>query len=144
VGHLDLDAPAGSLPIATQQLVEIARALTAQPKLLILDEPTSSLTTNDIQHLFTVVRQLKAEGVSIIYISHFLEECRAIADRYSVLRDGASVATGNMNNTNEADLIRHMVGREVTDIYPRVEHTLGEVVLELRQLAGVRKPQSAH
>ena len=143
VGHIDLDAPAGSLPIATQQLVEIARALTAQPKLLILDEPTSSLTTNDIQHLFTVVRQLKAEGVSIIYISHFLEECRAIADRYSVLRDGASVATGKMNDTSEADLIRHMVGREVTDIYPRVEHTLGEVVLELRQLAGVHKPQSA-
>jgi ribose transport system ATP-binding protein len=143
VEHLDLDTPAGSLAIATQQLVEIARALTTQPKLLILDEPTSSLTAADIQHLFTVIRQLKAEGVSVIYISHFLEECRAIADRYAVLRDGASVAAGTMSEASEAELIRHLVGREVTDIYPRIEHQLGEPVLELRELAGVRKPTSA-
>jgi ribose transport system ATP-binding protein len=143
VSHIDVNSPAGSLPIAAQQLVEIARALTTQPKLLILDEPTSSLTTADIEHLFSVVRQLKSEGVSIIYISHFLEECRAIADRFAVLRDGASVASGRMSEVSEADLIRHMVGRDVTDIYPRSVHNIGEPVLELRQIAGASKPTSA-
>ncbi len=143
VPHIHVDTLAGSLPIAEQQLVEIARALTTQPKLLILDEPTSSLTTADIEHLFAVVRQLKADGVSIIYISHFLEECRAIADKYAVLRDGASVASGSMHDVAEADLIRHMVGRDVTDIYPRIPHELGDPVLELRQLTGHGKPTSA-
>jgi ribose transport system ATP-binding protein len=143
VGHLDPDAPVGELPIAQRQLVEIARALTADPRLLILDEPTSSLTASDVERLFAVIRRLKARGVSIIYISHFLEECRAVAERYAVLRDGASVATGAMAEVGEADLIRHMVGRDVADIYPRIPHALGETVLELRQVAGVGKPANA-
>jgi ribose transport system ATP-binding protein len=143
LGALDLDRPAGSLPIAQQQLVEIARALTAKPRLLILDEPTSSLTAADVEHLFSVIRRLKAQGVSIIYISHFLEECRAVAEQYAVLRDGASVANGAMGYASEADLIRHMVGREVAEIYPRIPHEVGDTVLELRGLAGVNKPANA-
>jgi ribose transport system ATP-binding protein len=143
LGHLDLDAPAGDLPIAQQQLVEIARALTANPRLLILDEPTSSLTTADVEHLFTVIRQLKSQGVSVIYISHFLEECRAVAERFAVLRDGASVASGSMVDASEGDLIRHMVGRDVSEIYPRIPHELGDVVLELRGIAGISKPSDA-
>jgi ribose transport system ATP-binding protein len=143
LSHLNLDAPASSLPIAQQQLVEIARALTANPRLLILDEPTSSLTTADVEHLFTVIRRLKSQGVSVIYISHFLEECRAVAERFAVLRDGASVASGTMADASEADLIRHMVGRDVSDIYPRIPHELGDVVLELRGVAGTSKPSDA-
>ncbi len=143
LGRLDLDTLVGDLPIAQQQLVEIARGLTASPRLLILDEPTSSLTAADVQHLFTVIRTLKAQGVSIIYISHFLEECRAVAERYAVLRDGASVAAGVMAEASEAELIRQMVGREMTEIYPRIPHPLGEPVLELRGVAGVGKPSDA-
>ena len=143
LGHLDLDLPVGELPIAQQQLVEIARGLTARPRLLILDEPTSSLTAADVAHLFTVIRTLKAQGVSVIYISHFLEECRAVAERYAVLRDGASVATGVMAEASEAELIRQMVGRDVTEIYPRIPHELGQPVLELRNVAGVGKPGDA-
>ncbi len=143
LGQLDLNTVVGDLPIAQQQLVEIARGLTANPRLLILDEPTSSLTAADVGHLFTVIRRLKAQGVSIIYISHFLEECRTVAERYAVLRDGVSVATGAMSEASETDLIRHLVGRDVTEIYPRVAHELGETVLELRKLAGVSKPSDA-
>jgi len=143
LGDLDLDTPAGSLPIAQQQLVEIARALTAKPRLLILDEPTSSLTAADVEHLFTVIRRLKTQGVSIIYISHFLEECRAVAESFAVLRDGASVATGVMADVSETALIRHMVGRDVTEIYPRIPHEIGDTVLELRGVAGVGKPSDA-
>jgi ribose transport system ATP-binding protein len=143
LGHLALDTPVGSLPIAQQQLVEIARALTAGPRLLILDEPTSSLSAADVEHLFGVVRRLKAQGVSIIYISHFLEECRAIAERFAVLRDGTSVAEGVMAEAGEADLIRHMVGREMAEIYPRIPHHIGEPLLELRQVAGAGKPRDA-
>ena len=141
--HIPLDVAVGQLSVAQQQLVEIARALSANPRLLIMDEPTSSLTASDVEHLFTAVRRLKAQGVSIIYISHFLEECRAIADRYAVLRDGASVAGGLMADVSESDLIRAMVGREMSEIYPRVPHQLGEPVLELRELAGAGKPRSA-
>ncbi len=143
VGHLDPDTPVATLPIAQRQLVEIARALTANPRLLILDEPTSSLTATDVEHLFAVIHRLKNQRVSIIYISHFLEECRTVAERYAVLRDGASVATGAMADVCEADLIRHMVGRDVADIYPRIPHEIGEPVLELRQLAGMNKPANA-
>jgi ribose transport system ATP-binding protein len=88
---IPLDAPVRTLTIAQQQLVEIARALVGQPRVLIMDEPTSSLTRVDTGNLFAAIRSLKAKGVSIVYISHFLEECQQICDRYTVLRDGESV-----------------------------------------------------
>lgn len=139
---LPLDAPAGSRPIAEQQIVEIARALVRQPQVLILDEPTSSLTQRDAESLFRVIRRLKARGVSVIYISHFLEECQAICDRFTVLRDGESVGSGVMQGADLRDIIRMMVGREVKDIYPRQPHVLGETVLEIDGLAGRHKPTS--
>jgi ribose transport system ATP-binding protein len=142
-GELPLDAPAGSCSVAAQQVVEIARALVRQPMVLILDEPTSSLTRQDAENLFAVVRGLRERGVSVIYISHFLEECQAICDRYTVLRDGESVGSGNMCEARLGDIIRLMVGREVRDIYPRIPHSLGKPVLEVGRLAGVRKPVSA-
>jgi ribose transport system ATP-binding protein len=141
-GDLPLDAPAGTRPIAEQQIVEIARALVRQPRVLILDEPTSSLTQRDAASLFRVVRRLRDRGVSVVYISHFLEECQALCDRYVVLRDGESVGGGLMAGADLGQIIRMMVGREVKDIYPRKPHTLGEPVLELRNLAGRLKPAS--
>jgi len=141
-GDLPLDAPAGSRPIAEQQIVEIARALVRQPRVLILDEPTSSLTQRDAASLFRVIRRLRDRGVSVIYISHFLEECQAISDRYTVLRDGESVGGGPMAGADLREIIRLMVGREVKDIYPRRPHAIGEPVLQLSGLAGRAKPSS--
>ncbi|MGE3313421.1 MAG: sugar ABC transporter ATP-binding protein [Limisphaerales bacterium] len=141
-GDLPLDAPAGSRPIAEQQIVEIARALVRQPRVLILDEPTSSLTRRDAESLFRVIGRLRERGVSIVYISHFLEECQAICDRYTVLRDGESVGSGPMAGADLGAIIRLMVGREVKDIYPRLPHELGETVLRVRRLAGRNKPAS--
>ena len=132
------------LSVGQQQMVEIARAMVTTPRVLVLDEPTSSLTRDDTQHLFEVIARLREQGVSIIYISHFLEECRAVADRYLVLRDGASVAAGIMAEASEAELIRHMVGREVDDLYPRSVHEAGEVVLSVKDLAGSPLPRSVN
>ncbi|MEO6789220.1 MAG: sugar ABC transporter ATP-binding protein, partial [Chthoniobacteraceae bacterium] len=129
-GDLPLDAPVGSLSIAGQQLVEIARALAGEPRVIIFDEPTSSLTQADAERLFAVIARLKARGTAVIYISHFLEECRRVCDRFTVLRDGESVDSGTMAETPLADIIRLMVGREVSDLYPRIEHTRGDVVLK--------------
>lgn len=139
---LPLDAPAGTCSVAVQQVVEIARALVRQPRVLILDEPTSSLTQRDADNLFGVVRRLRERGVAVIYISHFLEECRAICDRYTVLRDGESVGSGVMAEADLAQIIRLMVGREVREIYPRIPHALGGPVLQVRELAGRTKPVS--
>lgn len=140
--NIPLDAPVNSRTIAEQQIVEIARALIGEPKVLIMDEPTSSLTKVDTENLFEVIDRLRGRGVSIIYISHFLEECQRIADRFTVLRDGESVATGEMAAANLNQIIRLMVGREISDIYPRSPHELGEPVLELLKFAGETKPQS--
>jgi ribose transport system ATP-binding protein len=140
---IPLEAPVQSLSIAEQQIVEIARALVFQPKVLIMDEPTSSLTQADAEHLFVVIGRLRAHGASIIYISHFLEECQRVCQRYTVLRDGETVGTGEMNTARINDIVRLMVGREVQDIYSRVPHTRGKPVLEVRDLAGSRKPRRA-
>jgi len=141
---LPLDLPVRRLSIAEQQIVEIARALIGRPKVLIMDEPTSSLTQVDVQNLFRVIGRLKDSGVSVVYISHFLEECQQISDRYTVLRDGESVASGDMKKADLQDIIHKMVGREMKDIYPRKDHGIGETVLELESLAGREKPKSAN
>ena len=142
LGHTDipLGAPVKARPIAEQQVVEIARALAGQPKVLIMDEPTSSLTGMDAQRLFLAIARLRQRGVSIIYISHFLEECQQVCHRFTVLRDGESVASGLMNGISLDEIIRLMVGRAVRDIYPRIPHAIGEPVLELKGLRGKSKP----
>jgi ribose transport system ATP-binding protein len=132
-----------SRPLAEQQIIEIARALIREPKVLILDEPTSSLTQVDTENLFAVIDRLRRSGVSIIYISHMLEECKQIGDHYTVLRDGETVAGGDMASADMSQIIRCMVGREIREIYPRTPHALGEPVLELRALKGRPKPRSA-
>jgi len=145
LGHeqLDLDRPAGSFSIATQQVIEIARALLTNPKVLIMDEPTSSLTQADTERLFAAIARLRAQGVSIIYISHFLEECRRVADRYTVLKDGETVGTGDMAGVGLDHIVTLMTGREVKDLYPRVEHSAGAVVLSATAVASAPRLKPA-
>jgi rhamnose transport system ATP-binding protein len=131
---IDPDAEAGDLTMPQQQLVEIARSLGANAKVLIMDEPTASLSEEDTQNLFTVIRQLRGEGVGIIYISHRLEELSLIADRVTVLRDGRTIDTKLMSEVSRQQLIQLMVGRELSAVFPKKSVELGDVVLELKQL----------
>jgi ribose transport system ATP-binding protein len=139
---IPLEAPVHRLTIAEQQVVEIARALIGNPKVIIMDEPTSSLTQVDAENLFAVIGKLKQRRVSVVYISHFLEECQSLCDRFTVLRDGESVGAAEMRGAKLAEIIRLMVGREIKDIYPRTPHEMGQPVLAVRNLAGVGKPRS--
>jgi ribose transport system ATP-binding protein len=141
--NIPLEAPVHTRSIAEQQIVEIARALIGQPKVIIMDEPTSSLTQVDTENLFGVIGRLRARGVSVVYISHFLEECQRICERFTVLRDGESVGGGEMSSASLTEIIRLMVGREIKEIYPRIPHQRGRPVLQLQEIAGLAKPRSA-
>jgi ribose transport system ATP-binding protein len=145
VGRPDiaLDRRAGSLPIAEQQLVEIARAVAIGCRVLVLDEPTSSLTRQDVQRLFDLVGRLKRQGLAIVYISHFLEEVQAVSDRVTVLRDGRSVGGGATATLPSARIVAMMVGRNVDELYPRSARQPGDVVLDISDLAGNALPTSA-
>jgi len=142
LGHPELrpDAPVSTLSPAARQVVEIARALLSEVKLLVLDEPTSALTQEDAQTLFELVRRLKGRGVTVVYISHFLEEIEAVADRFTVLRDGEAVGCGRVGDVSREQIVEMMVGRAVTEQYPRVPHAIGEPVLELAALTGEELP----
>lgn len=140
---IPLDAAVGRLSIASQQLVEIARAIAVGCRVLVLDEPTSSLTRRDIELLFDLVRRLKSQGISVIYISHFLEEVKEISDTFAVLRDGKSVGSGRTSEVSTGRIVSMMVGRDVEDLYPRSIRTPGEEVLRVEALAGQTKPISA-
>ena len=124
-----------------RQLVEIARALVEDARLIVLDEPTSSLSTEDTQRLFEVVRRLTEQGVGVIYITHFLEEVQEIGDRFTVLRDGETVGTGVVAGTSLDDFVALMVGRSLDEFFPEVPHEAGEVLLELEGLAGESLPK---
>jgi rhamnose transport system ATP-binding protein len=128
------------LTMPEQQLVEIARALGADARVLILDEPTASLSDQEVENLFRVIHELKAHGVGMIYISHRLEELPHIADRVTVLRDGRWVGTRRMSEVSHAELIRMMVGRELSAVFPKTSVPLGDVVLEARGL-GCRRTE---
>ena len=132
--HLSPAALVAELTMPQQQLVEIAAALGADARILILDEPTASLSDREVENLFGVIRRLRAGGVGMIYISHRLEELGQIADRVTVLRDGRYVDTLPMAQVSKADMIRLMVGRELSAVFPKVDAPLGDVVLETREL----------
>jgi len=146
LGRPDIDpsCPLNKLSIAEQQLVEIARGICIGCRILVLDEPTSSLTLSDIRHLFDLIKRLKQRGLAIIYISHFLEEVREISDRFTVLRDGRSVGSGLTAQTPTSQMISMMVGRSVDDLYPRSPRRAGDLVLEINHLAGESKPLDAN
>jgi ribose transport system ATP-binding protein len=135
------DSPVADLSTGAQQLVEIARALLVDVRLLVLDEPTSSLTQEDARRLFNLVRRLRQRNVTVVYISHFLEEVAEIADRFTVLRDGESVGGGLVSEFSQERIIELMVGRSLTEQFPRVPHAVGEPVLELCGLRGVDLPR---
>ncbi|HYV39085.1 MAG TPA: sugar ABC transporter ATP-binding protein [Gemmataceae bacterium] len=132
--NIDPIAVVSGLSMPEQQLVEIARALGANARILIMDEPTASLSERETERLFRVIGELRGQGVGIIYISHRLDELFQIADRVTVLRDGQVVDTKAMTEVNRTELIQMMVGREVTAVFPKQEVPLGDVVLELRGL----------
>ncbi len=142
LGHPDLTPQrlVGTLSIAAQQLVEIARALVSQAEVVVFDEPTSSLPRHDVERLFEVIRRLQSQGIAIIYISHFLEEIREVADRYVVLRDGRPAGSGLLTDTSDDAIVSLMVGRSVDTLFPEVPHDLGEPVLEVVGLSGAVLP----
>lgn len=131
------------LSLSAQQLVEIGRSLAVGCRVLIFDEPTSSLSQRDIQQLFAIIKDLKGQGLSVVYISHFLEEVQQVADRLTVLRDGSAVGTREVGSVTTNEIVQMMVGREVDELYPRSPRTQGEPVLTIENLAGVSKPESA-
>ena len=140
-GDIPVDRRAGELGPGERQLVEIARALAGNARLVVMDEPTSSLTRRDAERLFEVMRRLAASGVAVIYISHFIEEVLGVASAYTVLRDGQTVASGAIAGTTASELIEKMAGRAVSDVFVRTPRKPGDVLLELDGLAGDPLPE---
>jgi rhamnose transport system ATP-binding protein len=138
--HPDTDVRTLAMP--EQQLVEVARALGSNARILVMDEPTASLSEREVEHLIGVVRQLRSQAVGIVYVSHRIEELLQIADRVTALRDGALIGTRDIGEVTRGDLIRMMVGRELSAVFPKIEVAPGEILLEARHIicraAGVR------
>ncbi|MBN1478645.1 sugar ABC transporter ATP-binding protein [candidate division KSB1 bacterium] len=131
---LDLKTPVSQLSIGQQQLVEIARALLRKSRIIIMDEPTSSLSAEDTQYLFAAINRLKQKDITIIYISHFLEEIQQIADDYTVLRDGENVASGKTRGTTLSQLVTYMVGRSLDEMFPRKPHQIGTKIFSAKNI----------
>lgn len=133
---IDLDPrqTVGDLPVSKQQMVEIAKALSVNAKILIMDEPTSALTAKEIDDLFRIIRKLKDEGCGIVYISHRLEELQHIVDRVTIMRDGQYITEGNFKDMTMEQIIANMVGREIKEQFPRVECKKGKKVFEVKNL----------
>jgi ribose transport system ATP-binding protein len=133
--RVDAGATVRALSVAHQQMVEIARALVTEARVLVLDEPSATLSGSEVERLFAVIGQLKGRGLSVIYVSHRLEEIFAIADTVTVLRDGRLVLTTGASALTKNTLIRHMVGRDVSEEFPARSPAIGETVLEVEHLA---------
>ncbi|GHU68309.1 ribose import ATP-binding protein RbsA [Clostridia bacterium] len=142
--QLNVSSIVGDLTISQQQIVEICKAMTNDASLFILDEPTATLTTNEIEKLFAIMKRIQEEGATIIYISHRLEEVFTICDRLTVLRDGKTIGTEVVAETSKGGLVKMMVGRELTEEYPYVEVLLGEKVLDVEGFVreGSQEPAS--
>ena len=125
-----------NLSIAARQIVEICRAIAARARIILMDEPTSSLQRDDVEHLFGLIRKFRDQEISVVYISHFLEEVREIADSFTVLRDGQSVATGEIHSASDDQLIAHMVGRSIENLFPsRTMAEAHETIFEAQNLS---------
>ena len=134
----------GELSVSQMQSVEIAKAVSANCKVLILDEPTSSLTQNEVEALFRIVEDLKAEGVSIVYISHKMDEILRISDEVTIMRDGQYVGTWESKELTTDFIITKMVGRELTNLYPKRENVPGEVVFEVEDFTSINPKSFRH
>lgn len=132
--NVDTTKSASEIPVAQQQMVEVAKALKNESKVLIMDEPTATLSDVEIEKLFEIVRTLKAKGMGIIYISHRMRELKQIGDRITIMRDGKHIETADINSITNDEIIQKMVGRELGNLYQRSEHTVGETVLKVSDL----------
>ena len=132
--ELDPTTMVGSLQVSKQQMVEIAKALSTNARILIMDEPTSALTSKEIDELFRIIRQLRAEGKGIVYISHRLEELQHIVDRVTIMRDGHYITEGNFADMDMSYIIANMVGREIKEKFPRVHCEKGKKIFEVKHL----------
>jgi ribose transport system ATP-binding protein len=133
--HIDPATPVRELGIAQQQMVEVAKALGGEPRVLIMDEPTSALTTSEIDQLFATISRLTARGVAVVYISHRMEEVTRVGHRVTVLRDGRYVATRRLDEVTVPELVKLMAGRELTDHYPRRRTPAGEEILRVESVS---------
>lgn len=129
----------GELSISQMQSVEIAKAVSQEAKLIILDEPTSSLTENEVEALFRIVRDLRERGVSFVYISHKMAEIRQIADDITIMRDGTFVGSWRMEDISDGEIVKQMVGRELTNVYPPLDNTPGDVLLEVKNFSSIHE-----
>ncbi|HJB64560.1 MAG TPA: sugar ABC transporter ATP-binding protein [Candidatus Microbacterium pullistercoris] len=134
--RIDPQQLVGSLTVSQQQIVEIAKVYASDPRIIVLDEPTSSLSEHEARSLFGIVRRMRENGIAVIYISHRLREVLDLADRVTVLRDGEHIETRDIAGMTPADMIRSMVGRDLADVFPKREVPIGDVVLETRGLSG--------
>jgi ribose transport system ATP-binding protein len=132
--EIDPTETVGNLAVSKQQMVEIAKALSTDARILIMDEPTSALTLSEIEELFQIIRKLKKDGCGIVYISHRLEELQNIADRVQIMRDGRYITSMNFKDTTMDEIIANMVGREITEKFPRIECKRGAKILEVKNL----------
>ncbi|MDK1385247.1 sugar ABC transporter ATP-binding protein [Sinorhizobium sp. 8-89] len=131
---LDPEIEVRHLSVANRQMVEIAKAVSYESDVLIMDEPTSALTEREVAHLFEIIRDLRSQGIGIVYITHKMNELFEIADEFSVFRDGKYIGTHASSNVTRDDIIRMMVGREITQMFPKEEVPIGDVVLSVKNL----------
>ena len=134
--HVDPKAIMSTLPVSQRQMVEIAKAVSYNAKIIVFDEPTSSLTEAEVEHLFRIINMLKERGCGIIYISHKMDEILRISDEVTIMRDGQWVATRHAKDLTMEEIIKLMVGRELTNRFPPKDNKPGEVILEVEHLAG--------
>lgn len=132
---LDPYSKARGISIADQQIVEIAKALSTDARVIVMDEPTAALSSKEVERLFTVVHNLRDQGSAVVFVSHRLDEVFALCDRMTVMRDGSTVGVSMISDTSEPEVVKMMVGREVSELFPKLEPRIGRVVLEVRDLS---------
>jgi rhamnose transport system ATP-binding protein len=132
---LDPHSKARGISIADQQIVEIAKALSTDARVIVMDEPTAALSSKEVERLFTVVRNLREQGSAVVFVSHRLDEVFALCDRMTVMRDGSTVGRAMISDTSEPEVVKMMVGREVSELFPKLEPKIGDVVLEVKNLS---------